>query len=317
MMTAFLPADSARRRAGRACRRFRAEPLRAGPRVCCGSPPPVRVDDGKSTLVGRLLHDSKSVLSDSSTRWSGPRRRGDWTARIFRCWSTGCGPSASRASPSTSPTGTSPPAVRSFILADTPGHVQYTRNTITGASTADLVVILVDARTGVVAQTRRHAAVAALLGVPHLLLAVNKIDLVDFDEAVFDRIAAEFDRLCGGPRHRRGDGNSDLGAARRQRRRAVGAHRLVHRARAFSSTWNTLDLDNTAAVLAGLRFPVQYVIRPRSARASRTTAATPGRVAAGTVRPGRRGGGAAVRADVDGQSGIDTADGPMDVGHGR
>ena len=74
--------------------------------------------------------------------------------------------------------------------------MQYTRNTVTGASTADLVIILVDARTGVVAQTRRHAAVAALLGVPHLLLAVNKIDLVDFDESVFDRIAAEFDRYA-------------------------------------------------------------------------------------------------------------------------
>ena len=81
---------------------------------------------------------------------------------------------------------------RTFILADTPGHVQYTRNTVTGASTADLVVILTDARTGVVEQTRRHAAVAALLGVPHLLLAVNKIDLVDFDQQVFDEIAAEF-----------------------------------------------------------------------------------------------------------------------------
>ena len=71
---------------------------------------------------------------------------------------------------------------RTFILADTPGHVQYTRNTVTGASTADVVIVLVDARTGVVAQTRRHAAVAALLGVPHLLLAVNKIDLVDYDQ---------------------------------------------------------------------------------------------------------------------------------------
>ena len=81
---------------------------------------------------------------------------------------------------------------RTFILADTPGHVQYTRNTVTGASTADLVVILTDARTGVVGQTRRHAAVAALLGAPHLLLAVNKIDLVDFDQTVFDAIATEF-----------------------------------------------------------------------------------------------------------------------------
>ena len=154
------------------------------------------VDDGKSTLVGRLLHDSKSVLSDqldaverTSTAKGlaqadlsllvdglrAEREQGITIDVAYRYFAT---------------------AARTFILADTPGHVQYTRNTITGASTADLVVILVDARTGVVDQTRRHAAVAALVGVPHLLLAVNKIDLVDFDETVFDTIAAEFDVYC-------------------------------------------------------------------------------------------------------------------------
>ena len=97
---------------------------------------------------------------------------------------------------------------RTFILADTPGHVQYTRNTVTGASTADLVVILTDARTGVVDQTRRHAAVAALLGVPHLLLAVNKIDLVDFDQQVFDAHRHRVLRLRQGTRHPRGDARS-------------------------------------------------------------------------------------------------------------
>src|ERR1700712_3685560 len=154
------------------------------------------VDDGKSTLVGRLLHDSKSVLSDtldavertSAARGldspdlsllvdglRAEREQGITIDVASRYFATG---------------------VRSFILADTPGHVQYTRNTVTGAPTADLVIILVDARTGVVAQSRRPAAVAALLGVPHLRVAVNKIDLVDFDEAVFDRIAAEFDRYA-------------------------------------------------------------------------------------------------------------------------
>jgi sulfate adenylyltransferase subunit 1 len=146
------------------------------------------VDDGKSTLVGRLLHDSKSVLSDTldavqrTSQARGldtvdlsllvdglraEREQGITIDVAYRYFAT----------PS-----------RTFILADTPGHVQYTRNTVTGASTADLVVILTDARTGVVDQTRRHAAVAALLGVPHLLLAVNKIDLVDYDQQVFDSI---------------------------------------------------------------------------------------------------------------------------------
>ncbi|MGZ4552844.1 MAG: GTP-binding protein, partial [Mycobacteriaceae bacterium] len=136
------------------------------------------VDDGKSTLVGRLLYDTKSVLADqidAVTRASvdkglstpdlsllvdglrAEREQGITIDVAYRYFAT--------------------PA-RSFVLADTPGHVQYTRNTVSGASTAQLVILLVDARKGVISQTRRHAAVLALLGVPRLLLAVNKIDLV-------------------------------------------------------------------------------------------------------------------------------------------
>jgi sulfate adenylyltransferase subunit 1 len=150
------------------------------------------VDDGKSTLVGRLLHDSKSVLTDTleaverASRDRGAegvelalltdglraeREQGITIDVAYRYFTT---------------------ARRKFVLADTPGHVQYTRNMVTGASTAELVVILVDARKGVVEQTRRHLAVAALLGVRHLVLAVNKMDLVGFDESVFSAIAAEF-----------------------------------------------------------------------------------------------------------------------------
>jgi sulfate adenylyltransferase subunit 1 len=150
------------------------------------------VDDGKSTLVGRLLHDSKSVLADTleaverASRDRGSegvelalltdglraeREQGITIDVAYRYFTT---------------------ARRKFVLADTPGHVQYTRNMVTGASTAELVVILIDARKGIVEQTRRHLAVAALLGVRHLVLAVNKMDLVDFDEAVFNTIAAEF-----------------------------------------------------------------------------------------------------------------------------
>jgi len=150
------------------------------------------VDDGKSTLVGRLLHDSKSVLTDTleaverASRDRGAdgvelalltdglraeREQGITIDVAYRYFTT---------------------TRRKFVLADTPGHVQYTRNMVTGASTAELVVILVDARKGVVEQTRRHLAVAALLGVRHLVLAVNKMDLVDFDESTFTVIAAEF-----------------------------------------------------------------------------------------------------------------------------
>ncbi|MFE5206972.1 sulfate adenylyltransferase subunit 1 [Streptomyces sp. NPDC056600] len=150
------------------------------------------VDDGKSTLVGRLLHDSKSVLADqleaveraSASRGQdapdlalltdglrAEREQGITIDVAYRYFAT---------------------PRRRFILADTPGHVQYTRNMVTGASTADLTVILVDARNGVVEQTRRHAAIAALLRVPHVVLAVNKMDLVDYAEPVFAAIAEEF-----------------------------------------------------------------------------------------------------------------------------
>ncbi|GAA2136215.1 GTP-binding protein [Streptomyces synnematoformans] len=154
------------------------------------------VDDGKSTLVGRLLHDSKSVLADqleaveraSASRGQeapdlalltdglrAEREQGITIDVAYRYFAT---------------------PRRRFILADTPGHVQYTRNMVTGASTAELAVILVDARHGVVEQTRRHAAVAALLRVPHVVLAVNKMDLVGYAEDVFATIAAEFTKYA-------------------------------------------------------------------------------------------------------------------------
>ena len=150
------------------------------------------VDDGKSTFVGRLLHDTKSVLADQlesmekSSKDRGfdgldlsllvdglraEREQGITIDVAYRYFATD---------------------KRTFIMADTPGHVQYTRNTVTGMSTSQVVVVLIDARHGVVEQTRRHLNVAALLGVRHVILGVNKIDLVDFSESVFRDIEAEF-----------------------------------------------------------------------------------------------------------------------------
>jgi sulfate adenylyltransferase subunit 1 len=267
------------------------------------------VDDGKSTLVGRLLHDSKSVLSDqldavqrtSEARGldtvdlsllvdglRAEREQGITIDVAYRYFAT--------------PT-------RTFILADTPGHVQYTRNTVTGASTADLVVVLVDARTGVVAQTRRHAAVAALLGVPHLLLAVNKIDLVGHDQAVFDAIAGEFSAYA------KGLGIHEITAIPIS---ALHGDNVVTRSERIG--WydgpsvlehlETVPVENGAAD-ESLRFPVQYVIRPRSDELPDYRGYA-GRVAAGTVRPGDSvvvlpSG---LRSTV---SAIDTADGPRDI----
>ncbi len=150
------------------------------------------VDDGKSTLVGRLLHDSKSVLADTLEAVErASRNRGSDGVELALLTD---GLRAEREQGITIDVAyryfTTPR--RKFVLADTPGHVQYTRNMVTGASTAELVVLLVDARKGVVEQTRRHLAVSALLGVRHLVLAVNKMDLVDFDKAVYLRIAADF-----------------------------------------------------------------------------------------------------------------------------
>lgn len=153
------------------------------------------VDDGKSTLVGRLLHDAKAILADqleAVTRTSAERGFGGGSGQIDLALLTD-GLRAEREQGITIDVAYRYFATdrRSFVLADCPGHVQYTKNTVTGASTADAVVLLVDARHGVVEQTRRHLAVTAMLRVPHVIVAVNKIDLVDYSQQTFDQISAE------------------------------------------------------------------------------------------------------------------------------
>jgi sulfate adenylyltransferase subunit 1 len=154
------------------------------------------VDDGKSTLVGRLLHDTKSVLADQMDAIERVSRdRGLATADLALLTD---GLRAEREQGITIDVAYRyfATARRSFVLADCPGHVQYTRNTVTGASTADAVLVLVDVRKGVLEQTRRHLAVAALLRVPHVLVAINKVDLVDFDESVVTGVAKEIADLA-------------------------------------------------------------------------------------------------------------------------
>ncbi|MEZ4582953.1 MAG: GTP-binding protein, partial [Caldilineaceae bacterium] len=150
------------------------------------------VDDGKSTLIGRLLYDSKAIFEDqmeaveraSQTRGDeyvdlalvtdglrAEREQGITIDVAYRYFAT---------------------PKRKFIIADTPGHIQYTRNMVTGASTAELAIILIDARNGVVTQSKRHGFIASLLQIPHILVAVNKMDLVDFDQKVYDEIVDEY-----------------------------------------------------------------------------------------------------------------------------
>jgi bifunctional enzyme CysN/CysC len=150
------------------------------------------VDDGKSTLIGRLLYDSKAIFEDQleAVERVSSRRGDDYTDLALLT----DGLRAEREQGITIDVAYryfATPA-RKFIIADTPGHIQYTRNMVTGNSTADLTIVLVDARKGIVEQTRRHAFLASLLRVPHLLVCINKMDLVDFDQAVFDSIREEF-----------------------------------------------------------------------------------------------------------------------------
>src|SRR6476469_9195414 len=153
------------------------------------------VDDGKSTLIGRLLYDTKQILVDQLEHIEdASRRRGHDYVDLALLTD---GLRAEREQGITIDV-----AYRSFVtprrrfqLADAPGHVQYTRNMVTGASTADVAVILVDARQGVIEQTRRHSYIVSLLALPHVVYAINKMDIVDFDESRYDEIVTELETL--------------------------------------------------------------------------------------------------------------------------
>ncbi|MDT7537267.1 MAG: bifunctional enzyme CysN/CysC [Actinomycetota bacterium] len=221
------------------------------------------VDDGKSTLIGRLLYDSKSVFQDqlAAVERTSADRGDDYTNLALLT----DGLRAEREQGITIDVAYryfSTP-VRSFIVADTPGHVQYTRNMVTGASTADLALVLVDARKGVVEQTRRHASLSALLRVPHLVLAVNKMDLVDFDRATYDAIVTDFRAFAA---------MLDLPDVTAIPIAALQGDNVVHRSDAMP--WydglallehlEQVHVSREDAQLRPARFPVQYVIRPMS-----------------------------------------------------
>src|SRR5512141_2032964 len=150
------------------------------------------VDDGKSTLIGRLLYDSKGIFEDQLAAIERTSRRRGYSQVDLALLTDGL--RAEREQGITIDVAYRYFATprRKFIIADTPGHVQYTRNMVTGASTADLGLVLVDARQGLTEQSRRHAVILSLLRVPHLVLAINKMDLVDYDQAIYDRIHKEF-----------------------------------------------------------------------------------------------------------------------------
>jgi sulfate adenylyltransferase subunit 1 len=156
------------------------------------------VDDGKSTLIGRLLHDSKSIFEDQLSAITHTSRRRGMEAVDLSLLTDGL--QAEREQGITIDVAYRYFATpkRKFIIADTPGHEQYTRNMVTGASTANLAIILIDARKGVLTQSRRHAYLASLVGIPHLVVAVNKMDLVDYSQDVFEKICEEFHGFAAG-----------------------------------------------------------------------------------------------------------------------
>ncbi|MDQ0078938.1 sulfate adenylyltransferase subunit 1 [Arthrobacter oryzae] len=238
------------------------------------------VDDGKSTLVGRLLHDSKAILADqldAVARTSADRGFGGPGAAGVQAIDLALltdGLRAEREQGITIDVAYRYFATdrRSFILADCPGHVQYTKNTVTGASTADAVVVLIDARKGVLEQTRRHLSVLQLLRVAHVIVAVNKIDLVDFSESVFRGIEADVQKV-GRELGLGSDGITDLLVVPVS---ALDGDNVVERSErtpwytgpALLEVLETLPAaDELESHLESFRFPVQLVVRPQGALA--------------------------------------------------
>jgi bifunctional enzyme CysN/CysC len=244
------------------------------------------VDDGKSTLIGRLLYDSKAIFEDQldAVERTSRDRGEDYTNLALLT----DGLRAEREQGITIDVAYRYFATpqRKFIIADTPGHIQYTRNMVTGASTADLAVVLVDARNGLTEQSRRHAFLATLLRVPHLVLAVNKMDLVDYDAGAFEAIKTEFVSFAT---------KLEIGDLTFIPISALHGDNVVQRSVNMpwydgSSLLHHLENVHIASDrnLIDVRFPVQYVIRPQQAtdHALHDYRGYAGQVAGGILKPG-------------------------------
>ncbi len=244
------------------------------------------VDDGKSTLIGRLLYDSKAIFEDQLAAVERTsRERGEEYTNLALLTD---GLRAEREQGITIDVAYRYFATprRKFIIADTPGHIQYTRNMVTGASTADLAIVLVDARNGLTEQSRRHAFLATLLRVPHLVLAVNKMDLVDYDASVFERIAEEFTAFAA---------KLEIGDLTFIPISALHGDNVVLRSATMPwydgpSLLHHLEHVHIASDrnLIDVRFPVQYVIRPQQATdpGLHDYRGYAGQVAGGVLKPG-------------------------------
>lgn len=266
------------------------------------------VDDGKSTLIGRLLYDSKAIFEDQleAVEQTSQQRGDEYTDLALLT----DGLRAEREQGITIDVAYRYFATpkRKFIIADTPGHIQYTRNMVTGCSTADLTLVLVDARNGVVEQSRRHAFLASLLRVPHLIVCVNKMDLVNYDEAAFEQVKSEFKSFAT---------KLDIGDLGFIPISALKGDNVVNRSENMPWYEGPSLLHHLEEVfiasdrnMIDVRFPVQYVLRPKSDQ-FHDYRGYAGTVAGGVMRPGDEvmvlpsGFTSRIRS-------IDTADGPLD-----
>ena len=237
------------------------------------------VDDGKSTLIGRLLHDCKAVYEDQLAAVKKSRINRSGKSIDFSLLTDGLRAEREQGITIDVAYRYFSTARRKFIIADTPGHEQYTRNMATGASTADLAVILIDASKGLLPQTRRHAYIASLLGIPQVLAAVNKMDLVAYREDLFTRLRDEFSALAA---------HLGVPSVRCIPISALDGDNLI--TRSDNTPWysgptllehlETVPIRPTVEMSA-LRFPVQSVIRPNA-----SFRGFAGRIASGSVRPG-------------------------------
>jgi bifunctional enzyme CysN/CysC len=246
--------------------------------ITCGS-----VDDGKSTLIGRLLYESKMIFEDQLAALEVDSKRIGTTGGELDFALLLDGLAAEREQGITIDVAYRFFSTdrRKFIVADTPGHEQYTRNMVTGASTADLAVILIDARKGVLTQTRRHSYLVSLLGIRHVVLAVNKMDLRDYSREVFERIVSEY-RLFAGRLGFESITPIPMSALKGDNVVEPGAHMPWYRGPTLMAHLESIEIEE-AAQHRPLRLPVQWVNRPDQNFRGFT-----GLVAGGTLLPGDR-----------------------------
>ncbi|MDA8591355.1 GTP-binding protein [Flavobacteriaceae bacterium] len=242
------------------------------------------VDDGKSTLIGRLLYDSKSIFEDQLEAIENTSKKKGHDGVDLALFTDGLKDEREQGITIDVAYRYFTTPKRKFIIADTPGHIQYTRNMVTGASTANAAIILVDARNGVIEQTRRHAFIASLLQIPHIIVCINKMDLVDYSEEAYNEVINQFEEFSSKMLVRdirfipisalKGDNVVNRSTEIDWYQGAPLLHTLetMH----ISSDINKVDA----------RFPIQTVLRPQSDDENRDYRGYAGRIASGVLRPG-------------------------------